>query len=281
MTENKVENYTEIELVDFGRKVKIFSDEIEKINFFKEDSTTFFPCRVLRADVSSQHIKFILDLEEENPNWDIARIELQGMDYYLKGIIEKDETDEEYVFSIDQNVYKDDRRYSDRLLTYPHHMSYLYLNFEGGHEVESNIIQFGRKKDLSKPNFLKLTSLFVSSVIDKFETSKIDLKKLKMFRVLDLSKNGLAILASKYEKKFFEDQKNFKGLVEISGKLCPLENLVFLYSIDYIDNRFPQIPIFKIGLTFREENELSDFLNESIDEKNNRVNKESLAELFS
>ena len=137
-------------------------------------------------------------------------------------------------------IYSMEQRDQERLLTIPHHQVYLYLKTET-ETTPSNVLPLPHfKTDLKK---------FVEFERQLSKSSTSD--ELVGFRVLDLSLNGLSLIANKEELELFKNfqAKPANGTLMFNEFSFYLKKIEYVHSISYVNPRARLIPMFKVGLS--------------------------------
>ena len=179
--------------------------------------------------------------------------------YFFRGeIIEV--ADGSITLELEDRVFRSDRRKEERLLTFPHYNAYVYFRLEDNNE--GNILSFKKTEDGERKHL-------ESFVRDKRLLAGIE-EDLIGFRVLDISLNGLSFLTSLSEAKFFSEgrEKNLpEGFVfMIEGENFNLSLEEVLHLTDFINPRGSAIPTKKVAVSFRQDADVSAFLDEKLDD---------------
>ncbi len=205
------------------------------------------PEEALKLEVVSCSEKGLLELknpEEKKPNTNgknYLYLGINGVHYFSEGIT---------IFTHDEilnldlktlgKVYSMEQRDQERLLTIPHHQVYLYLKTEA-ENVPSNVLPLPHfKTDLKK---------FVEFERQLSKTATSD--ELVGFRVLDLSLNGLSLIANKEELELFKSfqERPANGTLMFDESSFYLKKIEYVHSISYVNPRARLIPMFKVGLS--------------------------------
>lgn len=176
---------------------------------------------------------------------------VKGVDYFTKGVVI---SAKEGVFelALSENVFKLEKRTSERLLAFPHHQIYAYFKFATPSATEENVLSLSRFKEENKKIYEKFQSLKNQKEIegiDELEEFRPD--DLVGFRALDLSLNGVSFLANEKEADFFSDKnKEVDFAILVDGKPYRLNRARVVYKVDFLNPRAGSVSMFKIGLQF-------------------------------
>lgn len=153
-------------------------------------------------------------------------------------------------FQIDNDrYYRVEKRKGERFLTYPHRK--IYLSFPISIEDEqSNVITFNKDVNRNKKQILILLKSQESKEVERVS-----------FRVFDFSETGCTFIANEEEQKYLESLKSFSGArIEAESGDGFLVSGKFSYFIDYLDQKFVNIKMKKIGVNFENEIDRESFL---------------------
>lgn len=176
---------------------------------------------------------------------------LNSVSYLVKVVIEKKDGKRVLLKSTSE-LYRNEKRVNERLLSYPLYKFYVYLNITNN---RSNILSMNRitsKKCGPLHQFLQ-------------DFSKENNNKGTGFRIIDISKTGFSFMANENEKSIFETGTDLVNLtLEVKDKEYSIKKANVAYCIDYVDKRFAGVSMYKVGIKLhmlcRELNEVIDSL---------------------
>lgn len=176
---------------------------------------------------------------------------VKGVDYFTKGVVVASE-DGQFQLALSENVFKLEKRTSERLLAFPHHQIYAYFKFATKDAAEANVVSLTRFKEENKKIYEKFQSLKSKSEVANIEELKdFNPDDLVGFRALDLSLNGISFLANQNEATFFADKKKeVDFVILVDGKAYRLNRAKVVYKVDFLNPRAGSVSMFKIGLQF-------------------------------
>lgn len=176
---------------------------------------------------------------------------VKGVDYFTKGVVLQVE-DGKFELALSENVFKLEKRTSERLLAFPHHQIYAYFKFATKDAAEANVVSLNRFKEENKKIYEKFQSLKNQNEIASIEELKeFNPDDLVGFRALDLSLNGVSFLANQNEATFFSDKKKeIDFVILVDGKPYRLNRAKVVYKVDFLNPRAGSVSMFKIGLQF-------------------------------
>ncbi len=194
-----------------------------------------------------------------------------GFEYYGIGITCKNNVNDEYHLELGVDVFRSEKRGKERLLTFPHHQVYAYFEFVGAKDLfretsnKSNIISLEgfRKplKEIKREVFTDPVKNFKKSVLD-------DDERMMGYRVIDLSSNGIAFLVSAREKMLFEKPLNTRVVLLYNSMTFELTSSKIVYLVDSLTGSTKGNPLFKLGMTFDENQELSKLVQSKLESSN-------------
>jgi len=195
---------------------------------------------------------------------------VKGVDYFTKGVVLKVENGE-FEIALSENVFKLEKRTSERLLAFPHHQIYAYFKFAGESVSEDNVLSLNRFKEENKKIYEKFQSLKNQKEISAIEALKdFNPDELVGFRALDLSLNGVSFLANEKEALFFDDRKKeIDFVILVDGKPYRLSRARVVYKVDFLNPRAGSVSMFKIGLQFDDNKVFKDNLKGLIEDYDN------------
>jgi hypothetical protein len=224
----------------------------------KGDKTFDFVLESVHEDGEDGPIKISLSLKnvEFENDWKGEEVfiyfNLKKSRFFSKGKVEEIKEGESLQITIAKDLYKLDQRKSKRLLTFPNYRVYAYIKLQVGNE--GAVISLNRPKD-HLHNFFKN---FQKQVLESQFSNSTPLEKDFLedyigFRVLDLSNSGLSFLLNQIEADYFKKLKrDFKMLLNFSGRKESLEECRLSYLVPYVDPKLGNLSLFKLGLHFKE-----------------------------
>ncbi len=192
---------------------------------------------------------------------------LGGIDYFGLGmpIIEN----EVFKLRLAAEVYRSEKRGQERLLTFPHHQVYLYAHFPAakdkyrGEAEANNVISLDgfRKplKVLKREVVTDPVKNFIKKVLD-------DEQDFLGYRVLDLSTGGGAFLVNQTEKELFERGKTLNAKLLYDRQTFELNEIKIVYLVDSLTGSSKGNPLFKVGVAFKQNEELSQLVQRKLEE---------------
>ena len=194
-----------------------------------------------------------------------------GFEYYGIGLAVKSKVEDEFVLQIANTVFRSEKRGKERLLTFPHHQVYVYFEFAGAKELfretsnKSNIISLDgfRKplKEIKREVFTDPVKNFKKSLLD-------DDDNMMGYRVIDLSSNGIAFLVSAREKMIFDKPLKTKAVILYNSTTFELSSAKIVYVVDSLTGSTKGNPLYKVGMTFDENENLSDLVHKKLESSN-------------
>ena len=178
--------------------------------------------------------------------------------FFSKGHIEEIKQGENLEMKIDKDLYKLDQRKSERLFTFPNHRVFAYIKLNV--EENGSVISLNKPKDHLHDFFKN----FQKQVLENHFNQSASLKKDFLegyigFRVLDLSNSGLSFLLNQIEADYFRKLKpGFKMLLNFNGRKESLEGCKLSYLVPYIDPKLGSLSLFKLGLSFKQIDKLTE-----------------------
>lgn len=196
-----------------------------------------------------------------------------GFEYYGVGLAVKSKADDEFVIQMANEVFRSEKRGKERLLTFPHHQVYAYFELAGAKDLfretsnKSNIISLDgfRKplKEIKREVFTDPIKNFKKSVLD-------DDDNMMGYRVIDLSSNGIAFLVSAREKMIFDKPLNTKVVLLYNSTTFELSSSKIVYVVDSLTGSTKGNPLYKVGMTFDENEKLSDLVHRKLVSSNSK-----------
>lgn len=172
---------------------------------------------------------------------------LRGINYYFRASADV-ENNHIMILPIG-SVFRAERRRSVRLMMYPRITGFLYFQFEESPpEVSDNVLSLNRSSNEEK-KFLKL-----------FQEELKDTTKIGGVKILDISEEGLSFTTSQKDANLISTSKPRQAIAVVDGKSVAIENLEYIYNVDYLNQRLEGIGFKKIGVKFSKNLKLEDLL---------------------
>ncbi|PIP89849.1 MAG: hypothetical protein COW01_10945 [Bdellovibrionales bacterium CG12_big_fil_rev_8_21_14_0_65_38_15] len=194
-----------------------------------------------------------------------------GFEYYGVGLAVKSKNEDEFVLQMANEVFRSEKRGKERLLTFPHHQVYSYFEFIGAKDLfretsnKSNIINLDgfRKplKEIKREVFTDPVKNFKKTVLDEDDN-------MMGYRVIDLSSNGIAFLVSAREKMLFDKPLSSRVVLLYNSTTFELISAKIVYVVDSLTGSTKGNPLYKVGMTFDENEKLSDLVHKKLESSN-------------
>ncbi len=186
---------------------------------------------------------------------------LKDVDYFSEGIVNYDEVHETLVVELDKEFFRSEKRTNERLLTYPHHQVYVYFKVQDEKD-ESNVVELKREEDKLYLNYKQKQK---KELKEKLKEKVPDIEDLIGFRVLDISRSGVAYLVGEEEGKYFSEKAKYSFYVLFDGDLFVVKGATLVYKVDYVGGKEGK-KRFKVGLTFTPVSNLTHYVTELLRE---------------
>ena len=181
---------------------------------------------------------------------------LNQMEYFVKGkVISQVDAKEELEVELLAQCFRVEKRDYQRVQVYPLYDVYAYLKYS--EEKKENIF-FINKNDQKKNDLLTnirdLEKQKLAQISRDLQTG--DNEELLGFRVEDLSSVGLCFLASLKEKEQIISRfvgNSFNLILNFGTASFQLKNVQVIYQVNYINQQFAGVPMYKIGVAFQED----------------------------
>ena len=171
---------------------------------------------------------------------------INGVNYFGKGEL-KSLTNNRYRLNCNDDLFKSERRDNFRLLTYPHHNSYIQIPLKENEVEFSNLVDFKTKMSQTGlfKNFLEIVGDDVGDIKEGFVK----------FRVLDLSVSGVAFQIGELEKEFLEDIEELSPIFIFFNEEVKIPKMKIRYIVPMIQKSGVA---YKVGAKFLEVNTNTD-----------------------
>lgn len=153
-------------------------------------------------------------------------------------------------------VYFLEPRTQERLLAVPHHQIYVYLKTNIKDQTPSNVISLKR---------FKLQKNQLEKIQEKLKHGNH--QELLGFRVVDISSSGLSFLVNEDEHAYLDDWKGKEQAITLmfDGQSYFIPASKVIYVTDYVNPRARKVPMYKVGLSFSEHEDLSQKIEDSLE----------------
>lgn len=185
---------------------------------------------------------------------------LNNMEYFVKGkVLSQIEELEELEIEVFEQCFRVEKRDFERVQVYPYYEVYAYLKYN--EEKQENVYFLNtseqKKNDLFS-NIREIEKQKLAVISSELITSNDE--ELVGFRVEDLSSGGLCFLASAKEKEQIISRflgHRFNLLLSFGRTTYQLKDVQIIYQVNYINQQFAGVSMFKVGITFEENSALS------------------------
>lgn len=247
MSDGQRVKFQSIEIEEFQKKLRLSLNKPGEVFVYIWNEAK--PDEARKLELISSTPEGILALKKSNSNQEKLNLEtknylylgMNGVHYFTEGMNLLAQ-DDKLVLDIKKlsKIYSMEQRDQERLLTIPHHQVYLYLKTET-ENTPNNV--------LALPHFKTDLKKFVEFERQLSKSSTSD--ELVGFRVLDLTINGLSLIANKEELEIFKafQKKPTNGTLMFNDSSFYLTKIEYVHSISYVNPRARLIPMFKVGLS--------------------------------
>lgn len=185
---------------------------------------------------------------------------LNQMEYFVKGKVLSQLAEQgELEIELLEQCFRVEKRDYERMQVYPYYDVYAYLKYS--EEKNENIFylnkQDQKKNDLFS-NIREIERQKLAALSRELKTGEDE--DLRGFRVEDLSSTGLCFLASQQEKEQIISRfvdNSFKLLLSFGNSSYHLNDVKIIYQVNYINQQFAGVLMYKIGITFKEDSALN------------------------
>jgi hypothetical protein len=263
-------NFLKLSLDEMSVKLKFLEQQKEMMKIWvKGEEAQLYRVSDFFIFKSPENLKAYLSLFSEGDELDAAYIgkrilftfNLNDVDYFSEGVVSKDEVHDKIIVDLDRDFYRSEKRSNERLLTYPHHQVYVYFKVQEEKD-QSNIIELKREEDKLYTDYKQRQKLQLKEKL-KEKVSSID--DLIGFRVLDISKSGVAFLIGESEGKYFAEKVKYSFYILFDGDLFVVKGANLVYKVDYVGVKEGK-KRFKVGLTFAPVPNLTHYVSELLKE---------------
>lgn len=178
-----------------------------------------------------------------------------GVDYFAETeFVKKDASIVE--LKLLEKIFMVEKRKYPRYLCYPEDEVFFVVDIPKPKAAQADVLEFDREKR-QEMSFLKR---FREKIENKGLKYKEGFETLK-FRVLDISKRGLALYCSDDEFQFYNLEQHLKtGYILVNDQIYNVNIERIIYDVDYLLPRAKSISMKKIGLGLEENDVLNDYL---------------------
>lgn len=185
---------------------------------------------------------------------------LNNMEYFVKGkVLSQIEELGEIEIEVFEQCFRVEKRDYERVQVYPYYDVYVYLKYN--EEKQENIYFLNKSVQKSNDLFTNIKELEkqkLAVLSTELMTEKDE--ELVGFRVEDISSAGLCFLVSAKEKEQIISRftgTSFNLLLSFGSNTYHLKEVQIVYQVNYINQQFAGVSMFKIGITFKEDPALS------------------------
>lgn len=194
---------------------------------------------------------------------------LAGIEYYGVGLVSI--SSEGLAIRLAGEIFRSEKRGKERLLTFPHHQVYSYFNFPGAKQQFRGTGETGNVVSLEgfrQPLKEIKREVFTDPVKNFIKTTLDDHADFMGYRVLDLSSNGIAFLVNAREKQLFENLSEVATTLLYDRTSFEIKPAKVVYIVDSLTGSTKGNPLFKVGMTFPENEKLSTLVHRKLESSN-------------
>lgn len=264
-------NFVKIPIIELITKFINLANDKAQVNIWRKGE---IPIKHRAQNFKSGATSSLIFFKEENftakNNEKIYySFRLLGIEYYGVGLALS--SGESFTLNLATEVFRSEKRGKERLLTFPHHQVYTYFDFQGAKEQfrgsgeNGNVVSLiGFKKPLKEIK----REVFTDPVKNFIKTTLDDNENLLGYRVLDLSSNGIAFLVNAREKILFDDLKDAHVTLLYDRTTFEVNDAKVVYVVDSLTGSTKGNPLFKVGMTFPENDKLSSLVHRKLESSN-------------
>lgn len=255
-------NFIKLHLDEMMVKLKAVADQKEMIKIWirGNDSQLYRCCDFFVFKGDEKRTAFLSlfseskEIDDSFINKDIfLTFTLNETDYFSEGTVSLDEVHGHLIINLQEDFYRSEKRNNERLLTYPHHQVYVYFKVRT-EKNESNIIELKREEDKLYIDYKQKKK---QELKEKLKEKISDIEDLLGFRVLDISKSGVAFLVGEEEQKFFSGKGKYSFYILFDGDIFVVKGANLVYKVDYIGGQGSH---YKVGLNFGPVEKLTNYV---------------------
>jgi len=248
-------NFIDLSIQEVTTKLKILAQNKEVVKIWMKNQKSIFYrlCDILvlnTAESYDVHLSFFSEGEGRDGTLIGQHVYLSfhfnQIDYFAEGVMLQDETHDKVMVKLTGEVYRTEKRHSERLITFPHHQVYTYFKIlKKSHDLEvaKNVIPIKSPDNVSSDSAKKKIDLK-----EKIKGRVEDTSDLFGFRTLDISKTGIAFVVGESEGQHFKENKKMSFYILFNNEMFLIKGAELVYKVDYLgakDNKS-----FKVGLTY-------------------------------
>ncbi len=198
----------------------------------------------------------------------LVNYNIKGLNFFATAIVNYNDSIHANYLQFVGQFYKCERRENFRLLTYPTYSVYCFLRITDNfsQDEQTSILDFSKTKSGNTSLFRQFIDLVDTKEQEELKEDQV------LLRVLDLSVSGIALIAGKLEKEYFEDGKELHNLrIKFEGKDLKIPKAEVVYSKPHKIHNRESVEQFKIGVRFTKvpanvDDNLGKLINEHIKE---------------
>tara|TARA_R110000868_G_scaffold287003_4_gene547467 strand:- start:13910 stop:14770 length:861 start_codon:yes stop_codon:yes gene_type:complete len=265
-------NFVKIPIAELNTKFSTLASDKGQVNIWRKGE---LPVRHRAQSFQSGKTSILEFFKEENftskTNEKIYfSFRLSGIEYYGVGLSSQGKEDS-FALKLASEIFRSEKRGKERLLTFPHHQVYTYFNFpsakaqfRGAGETGNVVSLSGFRKPLKEIK----REVFTDPVKNFIKTTLDDNDDLLGYRVLDLSSNGIAFLVNAREKDLFKDLSDAHVTLLYDRTSFEVNQAKVVYIVDSLTGSTKGNPLYKVGLTFPENEKLSTLVHRKLESSN-------------
>lgn len=264
-------NFVKIPIVELVPKFNTLARDKGQVNlWYKGEVPIKHRVNAFESGKSSMLTFFKEDNFSIKPNVKVYySFRLAGIEYYGVGL----PVDEKESFSLKLagDVFRSEKRGKERLLTFPHHQVYAYLALPGAKEQFRGAGESGNVVSLEgfRNPFKEIKREMLTDPVKNFIKTTLDESSDVMgYRVLDLSSNGIAFLVNAREKVLFEDLADIDVTLLYDRTSFEIKPAKVVYIVDSLTGSTKGNPLYKVGMTFPENDKLSNLVHRKLESSN-------------
>ena len=266
-------NFIKIETNEMVTKLKRLSSDKGDVSIWnKGESSVDYKANGTEI-VDDSAGKFVLlkmfsEAEDEKFNGKdiLISFSVMNVDYFGEGSFTKEADSELVTIKLNSTIFRSEKRGSERLLTFPHHQVYSYFKITETKDEMDNVISLADLKTKAKSEKKGFDRMSETGTIQAAELEAGENEEVVGFRVLDLANNGISFLANEAQKKFFTEERIFDSfLLMFDGETYSLSNGLLIYNVDYVSGNPGENQVYKLGIKFETQDELSTKLKTALD----------------
>lgn len=251
-------NFLKLTSQELSTKIALLVSNQERIIFWKTSPRYF---EGIAHSFSAINNKIFLKLEKVHLPIRVLNeticlnFTINAIDYFLRGkVIDQLDAESFLQLELEDHCFRAEKRSRERLLTYPVYDVYAYIKFKK--KSQDNVIFFNRGDQQNRDFFTEIDNLQKNKLAMLSDHLNLtEEEDLVGFRVEDLSSNGMSFFASTKEKELVLDtftEPAFSIILNFEMQIFNLENAMFVYKIHYINSQFQGVPMYKIGISFKQ-----------------------------